>query len=163
VTRFKLVPPAPESLDAVAAAQRAVPLVPDSENDCCERLIRRCDLPSRDVARTWLTFLRALELVEETPEGFRRLRTDPTPDHLRDAFRRRVFGAAEILDALEAADGPLDEDVLFERFRDRVPTWEHHKEPTRWVDLWRDRVGTLCEWLVVLDLAASTPAGYRSG
>jgi hypothetical protein len=162
VTRFKLVPPAPDSLDAVAAAQRAVPLVPDSEDDCCARLMRRCDLPSRDVARTWLTFLRALELVEETPGGFRRLRTDPTPDHLRAAFRRRVFGAAELLDALEAAGEPLDGDELFERFREQVPTWEHHKEPTRWVDLWRERVETLCAWLVRLDLAESTPDGYRA-
>jgi hypothetical protein len=162
VTRFKLVPPPPESLDAVATAQRAVPLVPDSEDDCCARLMRRCDLPSRDVARTWLTFLRALELVEETEDGFRRLQTDPTRDHLREVVPRRVFGAAELLDALATSDGPLDVDALFERFRDRVPTWEHHKEPARWERLWRERVETICEWLVLLGLAESTPDGYRA-
>ena len=161
MTRFKLVPPAPASLDAVADAQRAVPLVSDSEDDCCARLMRRCDLPSRDVARTWLTFLRALELVVETDEGFRRLRTEPTPEHLRTAFRERVFGAEELLSTLDSADEPLDGDALFERFRDRVPTWEHHKEPARWADLWHERVGTLADWLVRLDLAESTAAGYR--
>ena len=161
MTRFKLVPPAPASLDAVADAQRAVPLVPDSEDDCCARLMRRCDLPSRDVARTWLTFLRALELVTETPDGFHRQRTEPTPEHLREAFRERIFGAAELLSALESADGPLDADELFERFRDRVPTWEHHKEPARWADLWRERVATLADWLVLLCLAESTATGYR--
>jgi hypothetical protein len=161
VTRFKLVPSAPDSLDAVAAAQRAVPLVPDSEDDCCERLMRRCDLPSRDVARTWLTFLRALELAAETPEGkFERLRTDPTREHLREAFVERVYGARELLDSLESSDRPTDADALFERFRDRVPTWEHHKEPARWAELWRERVETIAEWLTLLGLAASTPDGY---
>jgi len=63
--KFKFVPEAPADLGFVADAQRAVPLVPGREDDCCARLTRRLDLPSRDVARTWLTFLRALRLVEE--------------------------------------------------------------------------------------------------
>lgn len=144
----------------VAEAQRAVPLVPGSENDCCTRLMRRLDLPSRDVARTWLTFLRALELVEETPRGFRRRETDPDPDHLRDALRRRVFGAREALATLRAADGPVAADEAFERFRDRVPTWEHHKNPDEWAAIWRDRLGTVLDWLVAVGLAERRDGGY---
>ncbi|SFK72975.1 hypothetical protein SAMN04487950_0807 [Halogranum rubrum] len=151
--RFKLVPAAPADLSFVADAQRAVPLVPGSEDDCCARLMRRLDLPSRDVARTWLTFLRALELVEETPSGFKRRRVDPTDSHLREAFRRRVFGAEEVLAALGEADGPLTAEEAFEQFRERVPVWEHHKNPQTWEELWTERVGDLLEWLVLLDLA----------
>lgn len=158
--RFKLVPPAPDAIEFVAEAQRAVPLVPDSEADCCARLLRRLDLPGRDAARTWLTFLRALELAEETPSGFRRLRTDPTPDHLRAAVRDRVFGAEELYESLRDADDPLAVDDAFERLRERVPTWEHHKNPTEWERIWRDRTGDVLEWFVLLDLAARTDGGY---
>lgn len=158
--KFKLVPPAPRDLAFVAEAQRAVPLVPGSEDDCCGRLLRRLDLPSRDVARTWLTFLRALELAEETPSGFRRLRVDPTEDHLRDAFRRRVFGAEDVLATLEATDGPLTVDDAFGAFRDRVPVWEHHKNPHKWDAIWSERVGDILDWLVVLQLAEQTDEGY---
>ena len=162
MTTFKLVPEPPDSLDAVAEAQRAVPLVPDSEADCCARLLRRCDLPSRDVARTWLTFLRALRLVTETDRGFRRLPADPTPDHLRKAFRERVYGAEALLAMLDDAD-PLSVDAAFERFRERVPTWERHKEPARWADVWRDRVGNLLGWLTLLGFAEERAGGYVRG
>lgn len=156
--KFKLIPPAPDSVDAVRAAQRAVPLVPDSEDDCCARLMRRCDFPSRDVARTWLTFLRALELVEETPSGFRRLDREPTREHLRDALCRRAYLAAPLLDAL--ADGPLSDDDLLAVVRDLVPTWEHHKEPTRWEEIWTARARDTLEWLRLVGLAERTPDGY---
>lgn len=160
--QFKLVPPAPEELTAVAGAQRAVPLVPDSEDDCCARLMRRCDFPSRDVARTWLTFLRALELVEETDSGFKRLRTDPTVDHLRSAFVERVYLAGPVFDALDAGDDPAAADVdgVFEAVRDAVPTWEHYKEPTRWEQLWRERTEHTLDWLVLLGLVDRTDGGY---
>jgi hypothetical protein len=158
MTRFKLVPPAPASLDAIAEAQRAVPLVPGSEDDCCARLMRRLDLPSRDVARTWLTFLRALDLAAERESGFVRLSRDPTTDHLREAFLDRVYGAREVRGVLDAR--PLDADAVFERFEERVPTWEHHKDPSGWRETWRERVGRLLDWLVLLDLAAPVDDGY---
>jgi hypothetical protein len=158
--RFKLVPPVPDDLDAVREAQKAVPLVPGSEDDCCARLLERLDLPSRDVARTWLTFLRALELVVETESGFKRLRTDPTPEHLRTALRERVYGAEELLEVLETAEYPVDAAAAFERFRDRVPTWETHKAPTAWEDTWRERVGTLLSWLALVGLAERRENGY---
>jgi hypothetical protein len=94
--RFKLLPEAPESLDVVADAQRAVPLVPGSEDDCTARLLRRLDFPSRDVARTWLTFLRALELASETPSGFVREPTEPTLEHPGSPFERRRYSENEL-------------------------------------------------------------------
>ena len=157
--RFKLVPAAPERLDRVEEAQRAVPLVPGTEDDCCARLMRRLDFPSRDVARTWLTFLRALELAEEREAGFVRLSQEPTLDHLRTAFRERVYGAREVLDVLGSE--PSDADAVFERFEERVPEWEHYKDPAGWRQTWRERVGHLLEWLVLLDLAVRTDDGYR--
>jgi hypothetical protein len=160
--KFKLVPDAPASLEFVADAQRAVPLVPESEDDCCARLMRRLDLPSRDVARTWLTFLRALELATETPSGFKRLRTDPTADHLRSSFRERVYGAEEALSTLSAAEGGVTESAAFERFSEAVPQWERHKHPRSWDEVWRERHGRLLDWLVLLDLAERTDDGYRA-
>jgi len=158
--RFKLVPAAPDSLAAVREAQGAVPLVPGSEDDCCARLQRRCGYPSRDVSRTWLTFLRALELAEETPSGFRRLRVDPTPERLRAAFLDRVFLAADALAALVAADEPLDADALFAAVRGEIPTWEHHKNPDTWQTVWRDRLGTHLDWFALLDLAERVDGGF---
>ncbi|SDM58691.1 hypothetical protein SAMN04487949_2170 [Halogranum gelatinilyticum] len=161
--KFKLVPTAPDSLDFVADAQRAVPLVPGTEDDCCARLMRRLDLPSRDVARTWLTFLRALELAEETPSGFKRLRTEPTADHLRDAIQRRVYGAENVLAALEDATehgDSLTADAAFEAFKERVPVWEHYKNPGEWERVWAERVGDILEWLVLVNLAEETENGY---
>jgi hypothetical protein len=158
MTRFKLLPPTPETVDGVADAQRAVPLVPGTEDDCCARLVRRLDLPSRDVARTWLTFLRALELAAERESGFVRLSREPTPDYLRAAFLDGVYGAREIHDSLGPT--PVDSDTVFERFEARVPEWERYKDPARWRDTWRERVDYLLDWLVLLDLAARENDGY---
>ncbi|GAB3412715.1 hypothetical protein GCM10027435_05770 [Haloparvum alkalitolerans] len=164
--RFKLLPAPPADLDAVADAQRAVPLVPGDEDDCCARLQQRCGYETRDVARTWLTFLRALELAAETDAGFKRLPADPDPDHLRDAFLRRVSLAPEALRALVAAadagEGALDAAAVFERVRDAVPTYEEYKNPAEWTDIWRDRTADLLGWLALLDLAERA-AGASDG
>ncbi|WP_058366355.1 hypothetical protein [Haloparvum sedimenti] len=154
--RFKLLPAPPADLDAVRDAQRAVPLVPGDEDDCCARLQQRCGYETRDVARTWLTFLRALELAVETDAGFKRLPAEPDPDHLRDAFLRRVSLAPEALralvDAADAGEAPLDAGAVFERVRDAVPTYEEYKNPAEWTDIWRDRTADLLGWLALLDL-----------
>ena len=157
--KFKLLPDPPESLALVREAQRAVPLVPGSEDDCCARLMRRVGFPARDVSRTWLTFLRALELARETDAGFVRERTDPTPDHLRDAFRRRVYGAREVLESL-AADEPRAVDEVFAEFEERVPTWETHRAAEDWRDVWRERVERILGWAVLLGLAEERDGGY---
>lgn len=157
--RLKPLPPAPDGLEAAAAAQRAVPLVPGSENDCCARLMRRRGFGSRDVARTWLTFLRALELAEETGSGFKRTDREPTPENVRESFLERVFGASEALETLHAADEPLPPENAFDRLRETVPGWERHKQ-RGWEEEWEERVGDLLDWLVLLGLAERTDGGY---
>lgn len=158
--QFKLVPEPPESLDFVADAQRAVPLVPGTESDCCARLLDRTDLPSRDSARTWLTFLRALGLAEEQSSGFTRTRREPDREFLREQFRENVFGVTALMGILDGADEPLSADEAFEWFRDEVPTWEHHKNPNSWQEIWRERVEYLLEWYVLLDLAEKVDGKY---
>jgi len=161
--RFKPVPPAPDELASVARVQKAVPLVPGTEDDCCARLVDRRDLSDRDAARTWLTFLRALELAEETPSGYRRTNAEPTVEGCRAALLDRVFAADAVRDAL-AAEGPLTADAAFEAVRERVPRWERHRD-AEWTDVWRERVERLLDWLVLLDAAERVgdddPARYR--
>ena len=149
--RFKPVPPAPETFGYVERVQRAVPLVPGTEDDCCARLVDRLDLPDRDAARTWLTFLRALELAEETPSGYRRTGAEPTVADCRAALLDRVFAADAVHDAL-ASEGSITVDAAFEAVRERVPTWERHRD-TEWTAVWRERVERLLDWLVLLDAA----------
>lgn len=178
--RFKPVPPAPDDLAAVAAAREAVPLVPGTEADCCGRIQSALDLSARDDARTWLTFLRALGLVRETDAGFVRVREgdagdgDAGPasdgdvgaasdgDALAAAFRERVFGAREVLAALDDADGPLSADEAFEHVRGMVPEWERRRDPAGWEDRWRERVRRLLAWAALLGLAERADGGYRA-
>ncbi|MFH5800017.1 hypothetical protein [Haladaptatus sp. CMAA 1911] len=157
--KFKPVPKTPEDLDFLSDVQRAVPLVPGTEDDCCARLMRRIGFQSRDTARTWLTFLRALELAEETESGFVRLRRDPDEEKLSEAFRTRVYGVSTVLDALPE-DEPLDSDAVFEEFSEEIPMWERHKDPTRVDEVWRERVENMLEWAVLLGLAERSDDGY---
>ena len=166
--KFKLVPEPPDDVRLVADAHAAVPLVPGGEDDCCARLMNRVGFRSRDVARTWLTFLRALGLAEETDDGFRRLRTEPTPERVREGVLSGVYGADDVADALIAADGAtagrdpegrLTADAAVEGFLDRVPDWERYRTDD-WESVWRERVGRLLGWLVLLDLAEERTDGY---
>jgi hypothetical protein len=159
--KFKIVPP-PRSRGFVGEAQRALPLVPGSENDCCARLVDRTDLAARDEAREWITFLRALGLAERTESGYRRLRRDPAFEALAAAFRERVFGAAAVLSVLDAADGPLGVEAVYVRFREAVPNWERHRRAD-WDEEWRERVERLLGWAVVFDLAEHVDDAYRIG
>ncbi|MFC7194490.1 hypothetical protein ACFQL4_07190 [Halosimplex aquaticum] len=143
--RYKVVPPVADR-EFLETAQRAVPLVPGTVEDCCVRLVDETTAPSRDVAREYLTFLQALELVEETPRGFRRRRVDVGDADLADAFERRVFGASELRDALRA-DGPLTVDEAFEAMREHVPRWERDRH-TDWEAEWRERTERLLGWSV---------------
>ncbi|MEF8856694.1 MAG: hypothetical protein V5A16_04665, partial [Haloplanus sp.] len=117
----------------------------------------------RDDARTWLTFLRALELAEETSSGYRRTDTDPTVVGCREALLNRVFAAEAVHETLAEA-APLTAAAAFDRVRERVPAWERHRD-TAWTDTWRERVGRLLDWLVLLDAAERVdrdgPPRYR--
>ncbi|WP_049898974.1 hypothetical protein [Halococcus agarilyticus] len=157
--KFKIVPE-PRDAAFVAEAQRALPLVPGSENDCCARLVERTDLAAREVAREWITFLRALGLAEETESGYRRLRRDPASDDLAAAFREHVFGADAVLGVLDTADEPLGVEAVYERFREEVPNWERYRRAD-WDEEWRKRVERLLDWAVVFDLAERVDGAYR--
>ena len=157
--KFKVLPPPADSLETVGEVQAAVPLVPDGEESCCARLLRRTDVASRDTAKEWLSFLRALELVEETAGQYRRLPQEADPDRMRASFRDRVYLAEDVLGVVSAADDPLGAGEVFERVSDRVPQWERHRHEDA-ADVWRERVRRLLEWAVTLGLLERAEAGY---
>ncbi|MFP9058896.1 hypothetical protein ACLI4R_00020 [Natrialbaceae archaeon A-chndr2] len=164
--QFKLVPEAPESVDYLETVQAAVPLVPGTEDDCCARIMRQTEISPRDEARTWLTFLRALELATEGPTGFHRVRGRPAPSdpaersRLRESFVSRVYGVERILELLEAANEPLSADAVFDRFRESIPQYEQHKHRNRLREIWGERVARILDWAVLFDLAVVESAGY---
>lgn len=159
--QFKPVPSPPDSLEFVEEARSTVPLVPKSEHDCCGRLQHRTTVDRRDNAETWLTFLRALELVAEHETGYARTRTEFDRDAIATAFEKRVFAADTILETLRAADTPLDVDTVFDRVEETVPRWERDRHP-EWRDVWHKRVADLLEWAVLLGFAERTDGGYRA-
>ena len=154
------VAPEPRSPAFVREVSAALPIVPGSEDDCCARVIEATDVGSREAAREWITFCRALDLAEETDSGYRRLPDAPDDAALARAFRERVFAASEVRDALET-DGPRSVDEVFERVREAVPTWERNRSPD-WQADWRERVRRLLEWAVVFGLAERVDDGYRA-
>ncbi|PSP31571.1 hypothetical protein BRC64_09670 [Halobacteriales archaeon QH_10_67_22] len=156
--RYKVVPE-PHGLDTLRAAHAAVALVPDSVEDCCTRIVDRTAIPSRDAAREWLTFLQALELVRETPQGFERVRTDPDRERLAEAFERRVFGARELLAALD--DATVTADEAFEHLRPAVGEWERQRH-TDWTAEWRERSRRLLAWAETFGLVAREDDRYRA-
>ena len=153
--RLKPVPEPPTDLDALREYRRAVPLVPGGTDDCCARLVRRCDLPDRRTANDWLAFLRALGLVEETPRGFVRADAEPTPERVREGLRSGVLLVPEALAALRDAsrDDPLTPADFFAATRDRVPRHDRARDPD-WEATWRERAARLLGWLALVDLAA---------
>ena len=156
--QYKVVPPPPDSLDDLETARRAVPLVPRSETDCCARVMDRAGVPARDEAKEWLTFMRALGLVDEAERGYHRTRESLDPDRLARAFRERVYGADDLLSVL-APDEPVSLEEAFERFVDSVPDWERQRHAD-WRTVWRERVGRLLDWAVLFGLAGRDEGGY---
>ncbi|MFQ3320195.1 MAG: hypothetical protein ACI8UR_002333 [Natronomonas sp.] len=157
--RFKVLPEPAEPIDRIAELQQAVPLVPDEETSCCARLMQRGGVPSQDRAKEWLTFLRALELAEETEGKYRRLQRDPDIETLREAFQERIYLADDVLVILSDADEQLDADAVFERVKDRLPQWGKLRHADSEA-VWRERVWRILEWAVVLGLAERADGGY---
>lgn len=146
--RYKTVPE-PRGLETLCTVRRAVPMVPGSEEDCCARIAARTDLPGRDVAREWLTFLEALGLVVESERGYHRTREDPDREVLAGRLLDSVFGAQEVFEA--AADGSIDASTAFAALRGSVPQWERHRNPD-WEREWRERAERLVGWAVTFEL-----------
>jgi len=168
--QFKPVPEPPESLERVEEARRAVPLVPDPRADCCARLQDRIEPGSRQDAEaqgasspvsltrqdaeTWLTFLRALELVERKQSGYARTRHDLDRDELAAAFRERVVGADAALDAAAGRSGDAAVEAAFEAVRESAPEWERRRHDD-WEAVWRDRTERLLAWGALFGADAS--------
>ena len=155
--RFKWVAEPPATVGAVADVHRAVPLVPASEANCLRRLVDRTDtIDDRDDASRWLTFLRALELVDRTASGYRRERVDLTADELADRLLDGVYGAREIQDTLAAAAEPLSVQELDDVID--LPTWErhHHADPE---GVRRQRLRRLIDWFVLCGVVERTADG----
>lgn len=158
--KYKVVPPVADSLDRIEAVHRGVPIVPDSEESCCRRLMRDADVPSQDEAKEWLTFCRALGLAEEGQRGYARVRdVDTDPAALAARFRENVYAVEETLAVLEESREPQSIDEVFDRLRDRVPAWERARS-TDWADRWRERVDRIMSWCVLFGLAAERDGGY---
>lgn len=159
VVKRKPVPTPPATRDALEAYQRALPLVPGSEDDCCARLQSHADVADRSSAGEWLDFLCALGLAQETETGFVRTRDDPESVDLATNFRAGVVLADEVLDVLETVDGGQTADDLFDAVREDVPRWERQKRDD-WQAVWRARTHRLCEWAVLLGLTEKRSDGY---
>lgn len=155
--RVKSVPEPPGSIDALGAIRRAVPLVPEPEASCCERLAASTAIDPEDTS-DWLTFLKGVELVEEGESGFHRTREDPD---LGEALLSGVYGAREVREILEEAGEPLAREEVAERF-DAIPRWErhHHRDPEA---VWRERIERLLGWLVLVGAAKRVETGYVAG
>lgn len=145
--KFKVIPE-PRSRSFLRKAQQTLPLVPSSEDDCCTLLIADTEIDSRDTAREWITFLRALGLVAES-DGRYYQRRNRSANDTATAFREHIYAAESVLRALDETDS-LSADEVFERVR--VPPWEQNRHQD-WESVWRERVHRLLEWAVVLDLA----------
>ncbi len=169
--RLKPVPEPPTDLDTLSAFQRAVPLVPGSEDDCCARLRDRQNLANRQVANDWLAFLRALGLARETSRGFVRTDAEVTPELVRDGLRDGVLFVPETLTLLRAAstEEPVTPGSLFTATRESVPRHDRARDPS-WERTWHERADRLLRWLTLVDLAepvtTDTPGsepGYVAG
>ena len=161
--RFKVVPePRPQSF--LREATLALPLVPGTEDDCCARLMADADVDSRDAAREWITFLRALGLVAESDGKYYQTRANPSDAELARAFRERVHPVVDLLAVLDAAEAagetPLSTREAYERVRERVPRWERSRR-TDWEDVWLERVDRALDWAVTFGLAVRAEGGYR--
>jgi hypothetical protein len=157
--RFKHVPRPPERVERVFEARQAVPLVPDTQDDCCTRLMERCGFPERDEAAKWLTFLRALGLVAEHERGYARTREDVGPDALADRFLDGVYLAPAVRDAVGNAEEPVSADAVFDAVAGAVPQYERNKYPTNWREVWGDTVARELGWLALLGELETTDDG----
>lgn len=158
--RAKRVPPAPAAAagERLRTARAALSRVPDPEADCCARVGDAVGV-DRQTARDWLTLLRALGLVDRTAGEYRRTAEAVDDATLRERFVAEVYGAREVLAALDDSDGAHRSASAVV---DAVPqpTWERHRhaEPEA---AWARYVERLLDWLVALGAATRHEDGYR--
>ncbi|WP_336364506.1 hypothetical protein [Halalkalicoccus salilacus] len=85
--RVKPVPVPPSAVDRLLDIRDALPLVPEPEESCCERLVSRANVEDAETARDWLTFLRGLGLAAEGSSGYYRTREEPDDSETPPASR----------------------------------------------------------------------------
>ncbi|UPM42517.1 hypothetical protein [Halocatena salina] len=156
--RFKVVPELRQQ-SFIETATRTLPLVPSSEDDCCGLLMADTGIDSRDVAREWITFLRALGQVAEA-DGKYYQRRDPVDD-VAGAFRERVYAAETVIQTVEDSGEPLETAEVFERVRTEIPQWERNRRQD-WEEVWYERVRRLLEWAVEFGHTERTTDGYHN-
>ncbi|KAA9398398.1 hypothetical protein Har1130_04315 [Haloarcula sp. CBA1130] len=155
--RYKVAPPA-RSRSFLETARDAIPLVPDSEADCCRAIQTATDVSDRETAQEYLVLLQALGLVAESDRGYYRTRADLGDAALAPAFEDSVFGIDVLLAALGSE--PVDTDTAFGALRDEIPRWERERH-TDWEAVWQKRTANLLEWAALFGLAEKTANGYR--
>ncbi|MFP8954410.1 hypothetical protein ACLI4Z_15795 [Natrialbaceae archaeon A-arb3/5] len=159
--RFKPVPEPPTDLETVADIQAAVPSTAGpvdearSEEgvDCCARVIRETSVGNRNDAGTWLTFLRALELVRVVDGEYGRTERPVDPAVLRPAFRERVHGVDRVLDVLEESEVPLGTAAVVDRVGSN--DGDGRRRPSAGVDP-EERIERVLEWAVLFGIAERT-------
>lgn len=157
--RYKPVP-SPRPVDAIADVRDALPLVPDSVDDCCARLLDRGVVETREQAQQWLPFLVALELAAEADGKYYQRREDVDPDRLAARFRDRVLGVEAVLSALDASAEPQTTAAVFASTRGVVPNWERNRRPD-WETAWERRTERVLSWSVRFGLVEAVDGGYR--
>ncbi|WP_323173780.1 hypothetical protein [Natrialba sp. PRR66] len=164
---FKPVPEPPADCDTLAAVRNAVPATKAAAAetaDCCVRVLERTGrdadgtelIRDRDDAATWLTFLRALELVTDGEDGYRRTDRELELEAVRAAFRKRVYGVGSILEALDAAAEPLSATAVADRVQSQSqsqPQPQSRSQSSSRRRVQPDRVERVLEWAVLLGLA----------
>lgn len=154
--RYKVAPPA-RSRSFLETAREAIPLVPDSEGDCCRAIQTATDISDRETAQKYLVLLQALGLVAESERGYYRTRTDPERADLAAAFEESVFGVDRVLETLD--NDPQTPASVFDALRDEIPRWERERHAD-WEAVWRDRTANLLEWTVEFGLATESGGAY---
>lgn len=169
--RFKPVPrppPGSDPLEAIEEVRGAIPLVPVDPDEAAGRVARRVAwVDGLAEARSWVSLLRAIGAVERGAGGLHRTRDwRARPAEVAERFVRRVLDADAVLERLEggvppdAPSGSVDAATLVGEGIG-PPPWErrHHGDPAA---VWRDRLGRLLDWLVLLGLASEIDGGYRA-
>lgn len=141
--RYKPVPPAPESLDAVARARDSLPASLDPDVDCCARVMDAVDV-DRAGAADWLVFLTALGLLRESGGKYAQTNARVDRDALAAALLENVYGARELADALGEEDEVTAGTVV-----SRVSARRN-----------RERVERLFDWFCLFGVVARNDDGY---
>lgn len=157
--RFKPVPLPPADRSTVETVREALPADADGVDDCCGRLVDRTSIATREEARSWIAFLRALELATADGAGYRRTSREFDRSGVRAAFRERVYGADAILEILDRAEGPIPAATVHERLCDERSSIERRSSAGSTDS--EERVHRLLEWAILFGLAERAEGGYR--